>query len=105
MHGHGSGMSESVVRQIERDGGTIPKSAHQQRVEELRNREIQAKAFINGHRVSLSKAEEAIHARLDSVLFLAENKVPVSQPPSTVGKLSVTKKLNPIYQEIIYPLG
>jgi hypothetical protein len=79
MHEHGSGMSESVVRQIERDGGTIPKSAHQQRVEELRNREIQAKAFIQGHRVSLSKAEEAIHARLDSVLFLAENKVPMSQ--------------------------
>lgn len=74
MHEHGSGMSEVVVRQIERSGGTIPKSAHQQRVEELRSREIQAKAFIGGHRVSLSKAEEAIHARLDSVLFLAANR-------------------------------
>ena len=88
MHGHGSGMSESVVRQIEIGGGTIPKPAHQQRAEELRNREIQAKAFINGHRVSLSKAEEAIHARLDSVLFLAENKVPMSQLKAQVELLN-----------------
>jgi hypothetical protein len=76
---HEHSVSKKELQKITRNGEKEPETAHQQRVVELDSRRKQARALLKGHQTMLTAAEEAIHARLDATLFLAENKMPMSQ--------------------------
>jgi hypothetical protein len=72
-------MSKKELQKMTRNDEKESQTAHQQRVAELHSRRFQARALLKDHQAMLSAAEEAIYARLDTTLFLAENKMPMSQ--------------------------